>query len=179
MPMVCQICSHHERLEIDRAVLSGMSKSEIADRFSVPYHSLRNHAEHHLSRQLIKAHETKDILNADALLDETRGMISRIKDIELQAHNGKLLGTGLKAIAELRATFEFLIKLGLSLQRALAEESQAETRHSIDELKENLSVLEMETLMSLLLKAKGEGQSPELLSARWSQEPPTSSAPFR
>lgn len=170
MPMVCRICSHSDRLAIDRALCSGQNKVQISRAYSVPYASLFNHEAHHLNKQLTRSHKAKDLLNADSLMDEALSMIDRVKDIETLARNGNLLGTGLKAIAELRSSLEFLIKLGLSLQKAIAEEKQSETRQQADELKANLSRREMEVLHILLLKSKS-GFGPELLSMQWSEEP--------
>ena len=70
MGMTCSICSHIKRLEIDKLICSGQSKSEIARRYALPEYSVRNHALKHLSKALIKSQKAKDLLNADALMDE-------------------------------------------------------------------------------------------------------------
>src|SRR5262245_16652437 len=48
-PGSCQICAHERRVEIDVALVGGVSRSVLARRFSVSPYSLKRHATNHLT----------------------------------------------------------------------------------------------------------------------------------
>ena len=60
MTMVCSICNHPKKLEIDRALIQGLNFSKIARDYEVSSDALRNHRDNHLSRQLVTAMEKKE-----------------------------------------------------------------------------------------------------------------------
>ncbi len=58
MPMVCSICKHPKKKQINRAIVEGRTSRDIAGQFSVSKTAVGRHREGHLSPQL-KAWVTK------------------------------------------------------------------------------------------------------------------------
>lgn len=52
MAQRCRICDHAQRRSIDRALLAGRPKGQIASKYGVGYHSLRYHLATHLAKRL-------------------------------------------------------------------------------------------------------------------------------
>jgi len=77
MPMTCRVCGHKKRLEIDRALLEGQSLRDIARRTGTTASSLQRHKAEHLARDLVKAHEAREVARADSLLDDVRTAVGR------------------------------------------------------------------------------------------------------
>ena len=168
MGWICQICSHPERLAIDRAILSGLSKAAIGRAFDVPAYSVQNHAERHLSRQLLKSNEMREMAEARNLAAEIDSLIQRTKRIlDLSERDGLHL-VSLKAISELRASFAFMVSTAFLLRQDEREEQRNEDRAEIETLRARLTRFELETLQTLLAKVDGDDSNGELLSARWS-----------
>ena len=70
MPRTCTICTHEQRREIDRAVLSGESYRGIARHFAVSEDAIERHKKAHLSAQVVKAAERREERRADSLVDQ-------------------------------------------------------------------------------------------------------------
>jgi hypothetical protein len=169
MGQVCCICSHVNKVEIERSILQGTPKGKIASAYGVPEHAVRNHAANHLSRQIVQSHRGRELMNTERLLDDLEQMRSRIITILDRAERADHLVTELKAIAEWRATLQFLTGLAIDLRRLDNEEQRQEQHMEVETLKNRLSRIELETLHTLLTKANGEDDSSgELLAARWS-----------
>ena len=169
MGQVCCICSHPDRLEIERDILSGLPKGKISAAYGVSEHAVRNHAANHLSRQLLQSHRGRELMNTERLLDDLEQMRTRIITILDRAERADHLVVELKAIAEWRATLQFLTGLAIDLRRLDNEETRQEQGLEVETLKSRLSRIELETLQTLLAKANGEDDSSgELLAARWS-----------
>ena len=114
MPMTCKVCGHRKRLEIDRALLEGQSLRVIAKRTGTAASSLQRHKAEHLARDLVKAHEAREVARADSLLDDVRkaeGQAERLlevaEDILDEAREAKDRKTAIGAIrAAAHATAE-------------------------------------------------------------------------
>ena len=79
MPRTCTICTHEQRREIDRAVLSGESYRGIARHFAVSEDAIERHKKAHLSAQVVKAAERREERRADSLVDQIEALLSRAK----------------------------------------------------------------------------------------------------
>lgn len=149
MGRVCKVCSDKDRLKIDRALVSGQSVSAVAKQFGVSVHSLYQHRRHHLSRQLLKAQESRDLLHSKNLLQEIQFMRDKCRQILAASEEKGSLNTSLGAIRELRSTLEFVTKLAVTLKEEKQREEHEEKRKQIEKLK-RLSREELEQLESLL-----------------------------
>lgn len=111
MPRKCSICSHPDRGEIDRAIVSGGSYRDIARRFGVSRSAIERHAKAHVPATLVKAREAEEVTRADALLVQIQELRDRALNILDKAERGKDLRTALQAIREARGCVELLAKL--------------------------------------------------------------------
>jgi hypothetical protein len=68
MTRVCTVCSHPERAEIDRQLLSGASYRKIAEQFHVTAQAQLRHKADHLLAELVKAKQAEDVSRATDLL---------------------------------------------------------------------------------------------------------------
>ena len=126
MTQVCAICQHTQRLDIDRAIISCKSKASIAREYSVSESSLSNHGKNHLSRQLVQAFEKRDALESMNLLGSIETLLSRTSAILDKAESKKNYGIALKAIREMRGSYELLSKIAFSLHQARLSELELE-----------------------------------------------------
>lgn len=125
MGQVCTICSHPDRLQIDRDIVNSVPHLRIAKNYGLTDTAVRNHAQNHLTRQMLKSHEIAERANAAVLLDEIDTCMTKAKNILKQAEDNKQPSLQLAALREIRQTIEFLSKLAISLaelqqQRELA-----------------------------------------------------------
>jgi len=75
--MTCRVCGHRKRLEIDRALIEGKSLRDIARQTGTTASSLQRHKAEHLTRDLVKAHEAREVARADSLLADVRNAEAR------------------------------------------------------------------------------------------------------
>ena len=150
----CCICKHSKRLAIDRDIVKGVSHLKIGKRYGVSNQSVRNHAKNHLSRQLLKSEETRNLLHGRNLLENVQELIQRTKDILNDAESKDRQMISLGAIRELRQTYEFLIKFSVYMREAQQEDKQAERESQIRDIK-RLSVSEIQLLLKLTQKMNG------------------------
>lgn len=85
MPKACQVCTHDDREEIDRALVSvvastGHTVQSVADRFGLSYSSVWRHSGDHLDETLVTAVRLADEDVAVRLLDDLRALIGRAED---------------------------------------------------------------------------------------------------
>jgi hypothetical protein len=113
---------------------------------------VRHHAEHHLTRQLLKADEMRTLLESRSLVSEIESLIERTKRILDQSERDGLHLVSLRAISELRASFGFMISTAFLLKQDEREEAQAARRAEIDDLKSRYSIEELELLQLVLSK---------------------------
>src|SRR5579864_4085383 len=80
MPRTCTICRHERCQEIDRALVAGESYRHIAARYDTSTGTLQRHKEH-LPGKLVKAHEAREVAQADSLLDQVRHLTNEAREI--------------------------------------------------------------------------------------------------
>ena len=112
MPRSCTVCNHHDREDIDEALVRGESSAEIAGRYrTIGERAIRRHRTNHLPETLAKAQKAEVVAQADTLLDQVRDLQERALDILDQAEEAGELRTALGAILEARGNLELLAKL--------------------------------------------------------------------
>src|SRR5258706_15656670 len=74
MRMVCKICRHRRRTEIDEALLSGESFRSIATRFVASPSAIFRHGKEHVSQSLVKAKEAVEEVQAGTLFERLKGI---------------------------------------------------------------------------------------------------------
>ena len=167
MSQACKICNHPKRLQIDRELVQGKSKSGISRKYDVPLNSVDYHAQNHLSHQLRTAYEKKAAIEGLDLLSEIEELIRRSKRIMDQAESENKLNTALNAIGQARGSYELLSKIAFSLHQARLAELELEREKSgeanaeeIEELSrealDRLTDREADLLLRLIDKANGE-----------------------
>ena len=80
MPMLCTICGHKKRREIDRALLERRPLRHTASQFGTSTGALQRHRAH-VHRDLVEAHQTasrvEQFARADSLLADVRNAEGR------------------------------------------------------------------------------------------------------
>jgi transposase-like protein len=163
MTQVCQVCNHAKRLEIDRQLVQGKSHASISREYGVSSDSIRNHANSHLSRQLVKSHEMKQAIESAGLVTEIEDLLKRSKHILRRAERDGKLSVALGAIRETRGTLELMAKICATIYQIQAQELQAQQNDQEDAndtmLHENMHRLtdtELSMLVALTEKMAGE-----------------------
>ena len=105
MPRTCTICTHPERDEIEKQLVARKPFRRIAKRFETSDTSLFRHAKNHLPGVLLKAREVREVLHADGLLEQVRGLCERtetlfaeVEDILAKAKQSNDLRIALAAV---------------------------------------------------------------------------------
>jgi hypothetical protein len=147
----CEVCQHKDRLEIDRQLVRNGNASALSKKYDLPKGSLHRHLRKHLSRQLVKAHDTKEILHGKGLVTELTALFEKAKAILEKAEDAGSLGVALKGVAESRNTIELLAKLAAYVHEEGKKVEEEDSRARIDNLK-NLTIGELEALNSLMSK---------------------------
>ena len=111
MPRTCTVCSHPERGEIDRALVSRRPFRNIAQQFSPSVWALVRHHDDHLPSALVRAREAQEVAQADDLLAQVRALRSKAMSILLRAELEGDLRTALAGIREARACLELLLEV--------------------------------------------------------------------
>ncbi len=166
MGMRCVICSHSKKLEIEKEIIRGTAHTKIAKIYGVSNLSVRNHTMNHLSRQLVKHKETRELLHSNNLLNEIEDLLEKSKSILEKAESEGKLNTALNAIRQTRATIELLCKLATYMKDVQQKDEQEERRIEVDKLN-NLSVKELKLLSELRRKAESGGGGKEILGLPW------------
>jgi len=115
MPPKCTICHHSEREAIDRALVSGETLRDIAQRFAVSRDALQRHKAH-IPTAVAAAHEAGEVAEADRLLSTVRDLLQAAIGTITQAEAGGDLRTKLAAIREARETAKLLLEVYGELQ---------------------------------------------------------------
>jgi hypothetical protein len=157
MPRVCQICSHSERLAIDRELVKGGNMMEISDRYDVTYSSVCNHKDNHLSRQLVKSEEIRQMTNAQTIAEDISSIYERLNGLLDKAERENHTSTFLDVAGEIRSYSEFLLRLQLSFQRLAQEEAQRV--QEAQKVRLDLSTFSDDQLKSLMLLYTGSVNS--------------------
>lgn len=172
MPRACEICNHPNRLEIDREIVQGKSKSGIARTYEVSLNSVAYHAENHLSRQLVKSYEMRQAIESTGLVTEIQELLKRSKHILRRCERDGKLGVALGAIRETRGTLELMARICSTIfqieQAQLSAQQEQHEDSSSTAFQEGLSRLsdaELTLYMALTEKMAGERDDDVALSA--------------
>ncbi len=111
MSRVCSLCSHHERAEIDRSIISGQPYRDIAGQFAVSKSAVERHASSHLAEAIARHSELEGKITADRLIAELRTVREVTLGVLEEARQGRDAGMALKAIARLEKQSELVGKL--------------------------------------------------------------------
>ncbi len=167
MGQKCCICIHDRRIEIEKEILHGLPHSKIALKYDVGMMSVRRHAQNHLSRQLVKHKETRELLHSDSLLQELNSLVDRTKAILDDSEDNKKHVISLRAIAELRNTYELFVKLALTMKEVIDKDEEENKQVVMDKLKV-FTEDELELYSQLLEKMEtGEPKDREILGLDW------------
>jgi hypothetical protein len=102
------------RLEIDRELVQRISKTKIAQKYNVPYHSVDYHAKNHLSRQLLQSYKRKGRLVSDELVSQFEILFVKAKEIhERSLARDSVPGDALalRALGEQRAILDTICRI--------------------------------------------------------------------
>ncbi len=106
MPQPCTICTHPNRAEIDRLVVSGEPNQRVATKFGVTESAIRRHRAKHVPVKLAKAQAAQEVAEATSLLGEVHAAKDRgerlyqaAEDILAKALQAQDPRMALKAIA--------------------------------------------------------------------------------
>jgi transposase-like protein len=111
MPRRCTVCDHHERHDIDEALVTGAPYRSVAKRYGLSDSAVYRHKTEHLPAHLLKAREAEEVAQADDLLEQVRHLQGRALEILERAEKSGDLRTALAAISQARANLELLGKL--------------------------------------------------------------------
>jgi transposase-like protein len=150
----CSICTHKDRLAIDREVVQGNSLASIARKYEVEYHALFSHANKHISRQLVQVAEKKLMIESEGLMDLIKSIIERAEDIFTRNYTAGKDLTALKALSTQKDTIQLLSNISAQLHAAKIAEIQLQKELSGDgkeeeerKFAENIKILTTEELL--------------------------------
>jgi hypothetical protein len=115
---LCKVCTHSQRLAIDKEIVRGGNLANIAKEFNLSYPSLYRHSKEHISRQLATAMVKKGIDNDFDLISKIEIMFQRVENIFLKSEKAGKNGLALKAINSQKGIVELLTKISDSIQQA-------------------------------------------------------------
>lgn len=124
MSNVCTICNHARRIEIDRQIVEGKNLSQIAKTFDVPYHSIYQHSQKHISRQLATVMEKKLTIEGNELMEVITKIIHRAERIFRRNEKAGKDLLALKALDSQRNTIMLLSNISAQLHSAKMAELQ-------------------------------------------------------
>src|SRR5438874_1481914 len=93
MPRTCTICVHPQRLEIEKAIVTGTSLRDIADQFGPSKNAVMRHRTH-VSDAIARSTEALELVRSGVLLDDVRVGEGRAE--RLYAHAEEMLASALK-----------------------------------------------------------------------------------
>ena len=135
MGMTCTLCSHEKRVEIDKALILGVTERGIARQYGRDKSAVHRHRSC-IANLLAKA--DKRIAGRIALRVE--GLIGQLEEMAREAHDAKAARAFLDAVRELRPTYELGAKLNGEMQAASVQaflaaigvRTEAEVRSALD-----------------------------------------------
>jgi hypothetical protein len=160
MPRPCEICCHPKRLQIDRGLVQGKNMTEMSRVYGVNYNSLWHHKENHLSRQLMKSEEIRQMSMAETVAADVSGIYRRLNELLDGAQEKNNTQHFLQICAEIRQYSEFLVRLSATFQAMADREKQNQPS---DGVLIDLSGISDEVLLELIKKlsvVKGEDGLP-------------------
>jgi transposase-like protein len=116
--MVCKVCRHKRRKQIDKALVDGASLRDIARQFSLKAAALHRHSAKHLPALLAKAKDAAKISEANSLLERIERIIRRCEAVSAKAEKAKDWAPAVSALGQIRSCVELLAKLSGELKAA-------------------------------------------------------------
>jgi len=108
----CTVCQHHKRGEIDKRLAIDSNFAGISRDFAgISEDALKRHKEKHLPGTLAKAENIKEVVKADALLEDVKSLRKKALGILESAEKAGDLKTALLGIREARSCMELLAKV--------------------------------------------------------------------
>jgi len=152
---------------MEREYIQGKPIYGISRKYGVGVDSLTNHLKNHTSRQLVQAWRRKQEAENLDLFSEMDLLVERTKVILSRAEKKQHDVTALRAIGELRGTYELMLRIAVALHDTRREELYAEQQRTSQEDNEEfgrkLSILnEEERRVFRMLYMKIQFQKPEL-----------------
>ena len=108
----CTVCQHPKRDEIDKRLAIDSNFAGISRDFAgISEDALKRHKEKHLPGTLAKAENIKEVVKADALLEDVKALRKKALGILESAEKAGDLKTALLGIREARSCMELLAKV--------------------------------------------------------------------
>ncbi len=141
MARPCSICSHSERLEIDRLLLGGEPYRNIAERFKLSIGSISRHREAHIGTDLRDVREAKEQAREEALAQIRCDELEAIKE-EISAEGADTMAARLETCAsfldQLKAVRDRAANL---LDRAESSQDMKAAGTFLKELREQIRLM--------------------------------------
>lgn len=164
MAMVCRICSHPDRLAIDREIVAGQPHTKIAKKYGVSNQSVRNHARSHLSRQLLQSYERKGRMVSDELVDQFEGLFVKARELhEKSLARDSLSGDtlALRALGEQRAILDTMCRiLALLVEAKAMEQASQEVSQPLELDISDFSIEERRALVNAYRRKRFGDETP-------------------
>jgi hypothetical protein len=114
MPQPCSICTHPDRVAIDKEIASDAPNRRIATQYGLSEAAVRRHKKDHLPDKLVKAAEAREIKEAGSLYDElmevTKETKAILKEMRKKGHDKDNRGA-LAALQRLEKQIELQSRL--------------------------------------------------------------------
>lgn len=120
----CPICSHDNRLEIDRQLVQGKQVTSLALKYGVPEHVMSRHKNKHLTYQLQVAYDKKNKDLAVDVVEAIYSLVQKTQSILERAESKNQSGLSLAAIRELRVSFELIGKIQFAYEEMRNKNTQ-------------------------------------------------------
>ena len=175
MPRVCTACAHPARETLDRALVRGEPKRQIAARHGLAESALGRHARAHLPRALVSAEEVRASASADALLRESLAMQAKALDLMARAEAEGDVRGAIVALKEARECVELRARLGAELRAAKVVPMATQTIQ-VEYVDAHESLSEKLATLAVRLGRNRGGEEPRQLEAGTAELEPEAQA---
>lgn len=153
MANVCSICTHPDRKELDRLLVSrGASYRDIARRFGVSKSALARHRKEHLPALLAMAYEAEQVAHSNDLLAEANMLRTKTLELLERAEHEGDLKTALAGVRTALSSVELLAKMAVAVDERARREEEAE-RKSIEREQTEVEAGDLKLLQAILADA--------------------------
>ena len=158
MPRPCEICCHPKRLQIDRGLVQGQNMSEMSRVYGVNYNSLWHHKENHLTRQLQKSEEIRQMTMAETVCRDVTSIYERLNTALDNAERENKTQHFLAICSEIRQYSEFLVRLSATFAAMADKEKQSQPSDGVLIDLSQVSDALIEELLKKLSTAEVDGE---------------------
>jgi hypothetical protein len=121
MPQACTICTHPDRVEIDKLLADdAQSNRVVARQFKVGHDAIFRHRQNHLAASMVKAKEVEKAVDATTLLEQVQGLLQQAQRLTDAAEHSKNLGVALNGVRAIGSTLELLGKISGELKSSMS-----------------------------------------------------------